>query len=78
MFQMSYGMYHMSHVTCHNLFNDFKKLLFVFDKVVELDGKGSVINGVYRAIFFFFFNKKVYPVIARAVLQTPVSLKDLV
>ena len=50
-------------------------LLFVLDKLVELVGRGFVIKGVYRA-FVICLKKKVYPLIARAVLQTLVSLTD--
>ena len=43
---------------------------------MELVGSGSVINEVKQGIIFYLFKKKVYPVIPRAVLQTPVSLTD--
>ena len=70
---MSYGTYHIPHLTCHNLFNDF--FIIFLDKLVELVGRGLVSTG-YTKLIFLFASKKVYPVIARAVLKTPVLLTD--
>ena len=43
---------------------------------MELVGIGSVINRVYKAILKKIVLKKVLPVMARADLQTHVSLTD--
>ena len=54
-FHLSLVMYHISGVTYHTFF-----LLFFFQKVVELVGGGSVINGAYPVQFLDFFLLKTH------------------
>ena len=73
---------HMSHVTCHVarvtcffvcvFFLSFKKI----DNVVELGGRGSVINGAYPVYVFKHHIYPLFPLITKCVRRIGVLRAD--